>query len=328
MKAIFGIRGWFLTIFLCGMSQCLGQAGQTLLQVDPNKPEPAGARSRIFHRSALASVASERETKEFIYKKTPQGDLKIHVHFPASWKSSDQRPAMVFFFGGGWKQGSVTQFARQAEYFASRGMVAARADYRVSSRHDTTPDKCVEDARSAIRWLRSRSRELGIDGNRLVGSGGSAGGHVAACAALLKGPDDPRDDLGISCRPDVLVLFNPVVDLAGVGGAVLDGSGHDLKETLSPIRGLASGAPPAILFYGTQDRFLDAGLAFVRRAKELGIRAEGHTAADQPHGFFNRTPWQEITMRQADEFLASLGYLKGPPTIELPTGSPELKPAN
>ena len=40
------------------------------------------------------------------------------------------------------------------------------------------------------------------------------------------------------------------------------------------------------------------------------------TAADQPHGFFNRPPWHEATVRRADEFLASLGYLTGPPTLK------------
>jgi hypothetical protein len=44
-----------------------------------------------------------------------------------------------------------------------------------------------------------------------------------------------------------------------------------------------------------------------------------------PHGFFNRSPWTETTAQQADEFLASLGYLKGPPTIKLPPNAPKLE---
>ena len=338
MKTFGGLGDWFFAVLVCAILPCPGQVVQlsqasersdsspqrwpevvqSLAWFDSNKAEPAGTRDR---------AASEPEAREFIYKKTPQGDLKIHVHFPPRWKSSDQRPAMIFFFGGAWSQGSVTQFLRQAEYFAGRGMVTARADYRVASRHGTLPDKCVEDARSAIRWLRLRSRELGIDPNRIVGSGGSAGGHIAACAALARGPDDEKDDLRVSCRPNALVLFNPVVDLDGVRQKILDASGRNVTELLSPILSLNSSAPTAILFYGTNDRFLEQGLRFRARAKELGLRAEVYTALDQPHGFFNRTPWQEVTMRRADEFLASLGYVKGPPTIELPAGAPELKPA-
>ena len=70
-------------------------------------------------------------TKTFTYKKTKQADLAIVVHYPLDWKESDTRPVIVFFFGGGWTEGSIHQFEPQASYLASRGMVAARADYRV-----------------------------------------------------------------------------------------------------------------------------------------------------------------------------------------------------
>ena len=122
-------------------------------------------------------------TKSFIYKKTKQADLAIIVHYPPGWKETDKRPGIVFFFGGGFQFGSVSQFVPQAAYFASRGMVAARADYRVKSRHGVEPDACVEDAKSAIRWLRQNAAKLGIDSNRIVASGSSSGGYLAACSA-------------------------------------------------------------------------------------------------------------------------------------------------
>ena len=59
----------------------------------------------------------------------------------------------------------------------------------------------------------------------------------------------------------------------------------------------------------------------MKRSKELGHRAELVTAAGQPHGFFNRPPWREKTLQRADEFLASLGYLQGQPTIQVPAGA-------
>jgi acetyl esterase/lipase len=123
--------------------------------------------------------------KRHTYKKTPQGDLPIYVHFPKDWTAQDKRPAIVFFFGGAWTGGTVEQFARQAHYLASRGIMAARTDYRVRSRHQTTPDKCVEDAKSAVRWLRKNAAKFGIDPNRIVASGGSAGGHIAACTSTV-----------------------------------------------------------------------------------------------------------------------------------------------
>ena len=130
-----------------------------------------------------AKAADSSPTKSFTYKKTKQANLAIYVHYPPGWKEADKRPAIVFFFGGGFQFGSVKQFEPQAAYFASRGMVAARADYRVKSRHGVEPDACVEDAKSAVRWLRQNAAKLGIDPNRIVASGSSSGGYLAACSA-------------------------------------------------------------------------------------------------------------------------------------------------
>ena len=71
---------------------------------------------------------------------------------------------------------------------------------------------------------------------------------------------------------------------------------------------------------------LDHARVFADKSKALGNRCEVFTGAGQPHGFFNRAPWQEVTLRQADVFLTSPGYLKGEPTVKIPgEGKPELK---
>src|SRR5262249_6892648 len=149
--------------------------------------------------------------------KTQQAELEMHVHFPPDWKMGDKRAAIVFFFGGGWTNGRVEQFEPQAAYLAGRGMVAARADYRVKSRHNVTPDVCVEDAKSAVRWLLQNAAMLGVDPDRLVASGGSAGGHIAACTAC-PGLDAAGEDTKISSRPNAMILFNPVLRFDGEDG--------------------------------------------------------------------------------------------------------------
>jgi len=282
-------------------------------------PAPAAAPAE----QAPAPPAADN-VKEFTYKKTPQGDLKILVHLPPDWKAADKRPAIVFFFGGAWRSGTTEQFRPQAAYFASRGLVAARADYRVQSRHATTPRECVEDAKSAVRWLRQKAADLGIDPARIIASGGSAGGHIAACTALVDGLDAKDEDAAVSSRPCALVLFNPVLDLTNLGaearGASLPATREAAKE-ISPILYVKKDTPPMILFYGTEDRFVAQGRAMLARSKEIGNRAELFTAEGLPHGFFNRSPWTEITARQADVFLASLGHLKGDPAIGPPPGA-------
>ncbi len=99
---------------------------------------------------SVAHAADEPASKSFVDKKTPQAELKLIVHYPPAWRATDARPGIVFFFGGGWARGNVEQFAPQAEYLASRGMVAARADYRVKSRHNVSPQACVLDAKEAL----------------------------------------------------------------------------------------------------------------------------------------------------------------------------------
>jgi acetyl esterase len=272
--------------------------------------KPAKGKAAPIKLTTAAVKAEER-----VYKTTPQGELKLHLFFPPDWKADDRRPVMVFFFGGGWRNGAFTQFVPQAEYFAARGLVTASADYRISSLHQTTPDKCVEDAKSAVRWLRAHAQELGIDGGRLIAAGGSAGGHLAAATAFVPGFAAAGEDAKVSCVPDALVLFNPALNFPE--HSVKDEQGNELGPKFWPTPFLQKGAPPAIVFFGTDDRMWPQGQEYVHKAASLGARAELWTAADMPHGFFNRSPWIEATVRQADVFLASLGYLKGAPTVKL-----------
>src|SRR5688500_2315402 len=98
----------------------------------------------IAQRPTPKLTNAKVKTADHVYKKTPQGELTLHGFFPADWTVADRRPVIVFFFGGGWKNGSFTQFVPQSEYFASRGIVALSADYRIESKHKTTPDAAVE----------------------------------------------------------------------------------------------------------------------------------------------------------------------------------------
>ncbi len=252
-----------------------------------------------------------------LYKETPQGELNLFIHFPADWDAGDRRPAIVFFFGGGWQGGSPEQFRPQAEYFAGRGLVTVRVEYRVKSRHDVLPDECVEDAKSAVRWVRSRAAELGVDPDRIVASGGSAGGHLAACTATTVGLDAEGEDASVSSRPNLLVLYNPVLDLRGRWGRGLP---EETVRLISPNVNLTGDTPAAVLFYGVQDDFLTQARTFMQKSKGLGNPADLYTAEGVGHAFFNREPWLSQTTWLADRFLAQHGYLEGEPIVKLPDG--------
>jgi acetyl esterase/lipase len=308
-----------------GFSPAFGQDEQNRqrsIERRPTRdPRPAGTqqdRSRQTDQWSLDAYYQAYNTRveQHIYKRTPQGELSIYVHFPQDWTAEDKRPAIVFFFGGGWTGGTVEQFARQAHYLAFRGIVAARADYRVKSRHQTTPDVCVEDAKSAVRWLRKNATKFGVDPNRIAASGGSAGGHIAACTFTVAGLDAEGEDTSISGKPNLLVLYNPVLNCAQEQIALRMGS-MDVAKRLSPNLHLSKDMPPAIIFYGTEDKFFSQGKEFLELSKELGNTVELHAAEGQPHGFFNRLPWHQQTTLLVDKFLARHGYLAGEPTLKL-----------
>ena len=148
-----------------------------------------------------------------VYKTIGDVELKLHIFEPPERQSKEPVPAIVFFFGGGWVGGTPTQFYHQSDYLASRGMMAISAEYRVRSRHGTTPFECVADGKSAIRWVRANADKLGVNPDKIVASGGSAGGHVAACTGVIEGLDEESENSNISSKPNALVLFNPAVDL-------------------------------------------------------------------------------------------------------------------
>lgn len=273
--------------------------------------------------AALTAAAPAPQVKTMTYKTVGDKELKIYVHYPPDWKASDSRPAIIFFFGGGWTSGTVGQFEPQAEYFASRGLVAARADYRVKSRDGVTPDKCVEDARSAVRWMRRNAKELGIDPQKLIASGGSAGGHLAACMMIRDSVEAPGDDLSISTVPQAMVLFNPVLNFDHE--LIIDRVNGDrqLARKISPTLHLDKNSPPALILFGTADKLKAFGDEYWAKAETLGVRADKYLAEGQGHGFFNNSPWTERTLIAADKFLASLGFLKGEPTIKVPEAAPD-----
>ena len=264
--------------------------------------------------AALPSRAEEGGVKSFHYKKTKQGELEILVHYPSDWKETDKRPGIVFFFGGGWTSGSVKQFESQATHLAGRGMVAARADYRVKSRQGVTPKECVEDAKSAVRWMRQNAGRLGIDPDRIVAAGGSAGGHIAACTAFTPGLEGAGGDTKISSKPNALVLFNPVLRFSGIS-PLMDEIGNDeaLGKAISPTLHLTKDSPPTLIFYGTADILALMGEEFMMKSKVLGHRAELFRAEGQPHEFYDHPPWLGTTMQRTDDFLVSLRYLDEKP---------------
>jgi len=263
------------------------------------------------------------------YKTVGETKLALNIFNPEGHKASDTRPAIVFFFGGGWTSGSPGQFEKQCRYLASRGMVAITADYRVGSRHQAKAAQCVADAKSAIRYVRAHAAELGVDPKRIAAGGGSAGGHIAGCTGTLPGLDEASEDKSVSSVPDAMVLFNPALTLAPVDGNDFGGFGARVPAerlgaepaALSPTHNVKAGAPPTIIFHGKADTTVPFATVevFAAAMKKAGNRCEVAGFEGQQHGFFNFGRGDNAmflaTLTQADKFLASLGWLSGEPTV-------------
>ena len=265
-----------------------------------------------------------------VYKKIGDVELNIYIYNPADHKPTDKRPVAVFFFGGGWKAGTPAQFERQCKYLASRGMVAMTADYRVLSRHGTKAKECVTDAKSAIRWIRREAKRLGVDPNRLVAGGGSAGGHMAGCTGVIAGFEESGEETKISSKPNALALFNPALVLGQVDGedplptdtmpTLPERMGVDPRE-LSPYHHVKTGVPPTIIFHGQADTTVPfkSAAQFTAAMRKAGNRCELVGYEDQPHGFFNYgrsdNKYFEATLVALDKSLVSLGYLEGQATV-------------
>lgn len=268
-------------------------------------------------------------TREVTFKTIGDAKLKLAVFEPEGHRATDTRPTIVFFFGGGWTGGTPQQFYPQCKYLASRGMVAISAEYRVRSRHGVSPFECVTDGKSAIRWIRANADKLGTDPRRIVAGGGSAGGHVAACTGAIDGLDEPGEDITVSSKPNAMVLFNPALvmpwwDMSEMSDEQRENfeerfRGRNISD-ISPYHHVTQGDPPTLVLHGEADTTIPIHTSrmFVEAMRKAGNRCELSAYEGQGHGFFNFDRGQLFydTMYAADEFLASLGYLEGPPTLD------------
>ena len=118
--------------------------------------------------------------------------LELDLYLPAG--ATAPVPAVVFLHGGGWRVGSRHSVGpayagwspSPFERLAQAKIAVASVDYRLSGEAQWPAQ--LHDAKAAVRWLRARADEIGIDSSRIAAWGESSGGHLAALLGLT-GPD-------------------------------------------------------------------------------------------------------------------------------------------
>jgi acetyl esterase len=259
----------------------------------------------------------------------------------------------------GWTSGEPEQFVRHCRMMAERGAVAFSVEYRLLESSDNrSPNDsgeisassdnerirtaalgfaecladCLADCEDAVRYIRERSDELGIDPNRIVAAGDSAGGYLAACLGTM---EESVGGNSISPQVNAVINCNGIVDLTGKWRSKLQPASvqgnesdeeavrvwYDMRETamrLSPLFRVRAGLPPSLTIHGLLDRTVEPEQAvrFVEAHRACGNEAQLVLLPRFKHAFilFDYTALEDETMLALSEielFLRNIGLLGG-----------------
>ncbi len=200
--------------------------------------------------------------------------------------------AVVIFPGGGYGKRAPHEGPAYAEFLASYGFCAFVVDYRVSPHRFPLP---LLDARRAVRFVRFSAEKYGIDKNKLIVMGSSAGGHLAALTCTYTEPIEFEgiDDIdNEDFLPNAQILCYPVIDLhtpiAHEGsGMNLLGSKYDSDyEKYIPRLLVNKNTPPAFIWHTFEDQAVDVrnSLGYLNALKENDIASEYHVFPNGSHG--------------------------------------------
>ena len=212
----------------------------------------------------IARCAEVILEEDITFGKADDTELKLDLARP---QSDGPFPAIVFIHGGSWKFGGKGQFNRQAAWLADRlDIFGACIEYRLSG--EAQFPAALQDAKCAVRWVRSVADRYQIDVNRIAVCGGSAGGHLSAMMAVTNDIRDYEGDGGhADFRSDVqlAILYNGEFDMWDLvkKGSLIDamdaffgGSSEEIPrryDEASPILRVTKDTPPMLFLHGDQD---------------------------------------------------------------------------
>lgn len=276
---------------------------------------PASARDVVgIFDEALADPAPSRAE---VYKSIGGNDLKVHIFEPPA-EVTRNGAALLWIHGGGWKQGSSDQLFPHAAYFARLGYVTASVEYRLAGENSAIFD-AINDSRDAFYWMWSNADALGIDPEKIVVAGESAGGHLAACLGTI---DDPRSSGVPSPQPlpAAIIAINPVMDLTALNWAMqvpgLTPGEVSLGQSISPQFHVDASSVPVLLLHGADDGVVPPGQSsdFAEAMHQAGRPAKLRLWEGKSHAFFLFLPESNLvdkdiihsSLLEIEAFLQSL----------------------
>lgn len=281
--------------------------------------ETPGTTIVSVEKSPEATPKEISGSEAFVFRKVGNTELRLFVVKPKGWTATDKRPSMICFFGGGWSSGTPLRSITWAEWAASEGLVGIAPDYRTRLRFGSTPENCVSDARAAVRWVEEHADELGVDPQKIISEGGSAGGHLATWTAIPSA-EMGKDDSAPKFLPTALVLLNPVTDTkaSGYGGPKRFGGDAARALACSVPDQMPKKMPPTIVFHATGDKtvpysnsiaFKDKMIANGNRCELVTFDGLGHSYNSSKYGEAGKAADQK-TREDIAVFLTSLSLLE------------------
>lgn len=275
----------------------------TLAHAQEKKLDPVDQRAALLE-----------PTRTLVYKKVADRELSLHVFEPAGHQSTDSRACYIIIHGGGWTGGAPRRMYPFAAHYSKQGLVGISVQYRLyNAKAGITVFDAVKDARSAVRYVRAHAKDFGIDPQKIIVSGGSAGGHLAAATAMFDDVNEAEEDTRVSTHPNALILLFPVIDTSkeGYGNAKIG----DRWQELSPVHHVRAGLPPTLTFHGTGDTvtpFIGAK-TFHEAMLKAGNKSELVINEGGVHGYLMRdAALLDDTLARSDAFLKSLNLLPQP----------------
>lgn len=227
----------------------------------------------------LAPDETYRRTPDLAYGEHPR--QRLDVYEPT--RGARPAPVVVFFYGGSWRAGSRADYLFVGEALASRGFVAAVADYRLYP--EVRFPAFVDDSAAAVAWMRDKASSFGADPGRLFVMGHSAGAYNAAMVALNDAylrrvappPTKVAGFVGLAGPYDFLPLESRLL-------RSIFGWPNTSPET-QPIRFVSPDAPPALLITAERDGIVSPGNSarLAARLREAGRPVREVTYARLDH---------------------------------------------
>lgn len=202
-------------------------------------------------------------------------------------------PAVIVFPGGGYEKHAPHEGEPIARWLNSLGIASFILKYRFSPYRHPVP---LLDAQRAIRLVRYRAAEWGVDPERVGIIGFSAGGHLAATASTQfdygdEAAPDPVDRM--SCRPDLAILSYPVITMekpfaheGSVACLLGDDTSDEMRKAMSAEKNVRDDTPPIFLWHATADKAVpvENSLLFARALAAAKVPFSLHVFPGGKHG--------------------------------------------